>query len=69
MPQSAYTGTIVHTLWRGRLPCNFTKALPRDWPPGHAWVGHNAADAITCPACKQWAQEFNKKAKGDGNAA
>jgi len=29
---------MIHVLREGRPVCEFTCMIPKDWPPGHAWV-------------------------------
>jgi hypothetical protein len=42
----------VHVLHYGRPLCGFSlEVFPRDWPPGHRWVGLDELGDATCPRC------------------
>lgn len=49
---------MIHVLQHGRALCRFHTGVPRDWPPGHVWVGFTdvALKALSknvgrCPQC------------------
>lgn len=44
---------LVHVLIGGYALCNFTPAVPGDWPPGHKWVHQGDVDAATCDKCRR----------------
>lgn len=41
----------VHILKHGRPVCGFHPGLPKDWPPGHKWVGEEDLKEATCRDC------------------
>lgn len=42
----------VHILRHGMPLCGFSRDVPRDWPPGHLWVGLDDQTMATCLGCK-----------------
>jgi hypothetical protein len=47
----------VHILHHGLPLCGFSHELPRDWPPGHKWVGKDEAELATCALCQDRANQ------------
>lgn len=46
----------VHILKFGFPLCEFTKAIPRDWPPQNYWVSvydQSRHNRVNCEKCKQ----------------
>lgn len=48
---------VIHGLLGGSPLCHFSRAVPRDWPDGHLWVGLSEAEKITCTECKKAAEK------------
>jgi hypothetical protein len=45
---------VVHVLTHGVALCGFDAGrVPRDWPPGHAWVSIEAQARASCNDCLQ----------------
>lgn len=55
---------IVHVLRLGFPVCDFSRAVPADWPPGHSWApeGDPAVNCIECLKRSHWSGELIKAA-------
>ncbi|MEK7547252.1 MAG: hypothetical protein AAB536_03695 [Patescibacteria group bacterium] len=51
---------IIHGLQAGFALCGFSQAVPRDWPVGHKFVEFRDIKNITCPECRQEAENLQK---------
>jgi hypothetical protein len=49
----------VHVLSNGEALCGFYQGeAPREWPEGHVWTGVEDLKNVTCPTCRQKAEEL-----------
>jgi hypothetical protein len=51
--RSKHVCAVIHILVAGFAMCIFTKAVPRDWPTGHKWVGLEERGKATCRDCRR----------------
>ena len=57
------TEQTVHALLHGQPLCEFSSAVPAEWPAGHVWTQIEDIENINCSFCKQRARELLERNK------
>jgi hypothetical protein len=52
---------VVHILLHGFPLCQFTAAVPREWPRDHKWVGVDDVADATCPGCLKAVEDARQR--------